>query len=105
MKRKIKEKAYNAFYNEYAFLDKYNYIKKVMESCKTGLQLDNAFNWGKSVLWGYLDALSKKYKDLYEFRDWLSIWNYSRERLHDIVADLTKEYGNLLLKIKTSVAE
>lgn len=99
MKRKIKEKAYNAFYNEYTFLDKYNYIKKVMESCEGRSQLDNAFHWGKSVLWGYLDTLSAKYKELYGFCDWLSIWNYSRERLHDLVADLTKLHGELLKKV------
>lgn len=96
MKRKIKEKAYNAFYNEYAFLDKYNYIKKVMESCDGRSQLDNAFHWGRDLLWKNLDLLSAKYKDL---SDWLTIWNYSRERLHDLIADLTKLHGELLQKV------
>lgn len=73
MNEKLKNKAFDIFYNEFKMLDKFNYIKKVFYSCKTDVEKEIAYNWGKKVLWGYFDAMTTKYQ--LDTKTWFYVYN------------------------------
>lgn len=93
--RKRKKKAFDIFYKEYNMLDKFNYIKEVMSSCKNVKQLDIAYDWGRSTLWKWFDVMNRKYCDRYDSFDWLTMWRYMFTRVSDLSDDLLKNRNEL----------
>ena len=95
MNKKKTEKAYDIFYNKYKMLDKYNYVKKVMSSCKTEKQLDNAYSWGYNILWKWFDVMDKEIKKKYGVINGLDFWHYTFNRTSLLTDDLLKYKSEL----------
>lgn len=94
MNEKLKNKAFDIFYNEFKMLDKFNYIKKVFSSCKTDEQKEITYNWGKKVLWGYFDVINNKYQLEYDSFQWLQIWRYIYDRTLELSDELKSITGH-----------
>lgn len=98
MNKRREKIAYNYFYHEFDMMDKFLYIKRVMDSCKTHDQLDIAYKWGNDALWKFYDVFYKKYKDKYGFCEWLDIQEYFFSRTCKITRELLA-YSTKLLKV------
>ena len=90
MRKKIKAKAFDIFYNEFKMLEKFIYIEKVMKSCKTVNQLDITFKWGSKVLWSWFDVMRMVCDDRFGFVsiDGMNISNYILKRTSKLTDEL-----------------
>lgn len=88
------------FYHEYGMPDKLNYIKTILDSCKTPEQLDATFEWGKKVLWGFSDVICKKIDNSWDELFPLSVTLSIIKRTGKLETDLKRHYKNLSKKFQ-----
>lgn len=98
MNTKHKKVLFNLFYEEFKMPDKMNYIKKVMDSCKTQQQLDSTLKWGKKVLWQNYDVMKMRL-DKYDTCFSISITFRMIDMTTELCNELAKHHIKLLKKI------
>lgn len=98
MNAKQKKVLFNLFYEEFKMPDKMNYIKKVMDSCKTQQQLDSTLKWGKKALWQNYDMMDRKL-DKYDTCFSISITFRMIDMTTELSNELVKHHIKLLKKI------
>ena len=98
MRTKQKKILYNLFYEEFQMPDKMNYIKKIMDSCKTEVQLESTLHWGTKVLWNHYDVMHKRLNK-YDFCFLLPISLRMIDMTEELKKELVRYYEELLKKI------
>lgn len=95
-KRKADNAVFEEFYVNLRMLDRLNYIKRVIGSCKNEREARTAFNWGKKVLWEKCKAAKFDNLDTPdEFRARLKMINYTSALERDLVKCYESVSGEL----------
>ena len=88
----VKKAAFKAVYEDARIPDLALYIKRVMSSCKTREQLENAYKWGKSAIDRIVRQTERTLKKKYDSIDsFLVVEKMTRS----IPEDLLKHYLSL----------
>ena len=105
MTKKRKAKAFDVFYNEFKMLEKFTYIRKVMDSCDTAKQLDSAFKWGTKALWSWYGVMKSTCDDRFGVIDGIDIWNYIFKRTSQLSDELVNVKDDRFKRITTVVVD
>ena len=99
MNTKKRNVFFDLFYKKYKSIDKMNYIKKVMDSCETKVQLDSAYSWGIEIIWKTCSAmreiLDNEYGSIFAF----PIEDKIMDMCKEISDEITNHYNNILKRI------
>lgn len=91
-----KKFVYDLFYHKYDMIGKFNYINNVMNSCENSTTLDNAYAWGKDVLWKWFDQMENEINAKFGTLSAVSLWRYVFNRTKDLGRELQNNYTALL---------
>lgn len=93
----MKRKAFEIFYTKFKTMEIYNYVTKVLKSCKTVEQTKAAGKWGMSVLTNQYQKICNYIQDRF---DSISLDIYVVDRIIQLENQFEKEYKQILKKFK-----
>ena len=97
MTRRMKRKAFEIFYTKFKTMEIYNYVTKVLKSCKTEKQTKAAGKWGMSVLTNQYQKICNYIQDRF---DSISLDIYVVDRIIQLENQFEIEYKQILKKFK-----
>ena len=99
MNTKKRNVFFDLFYKKYKSIDKMNYIKNVMDSCETKVQLDSAFSWGTKVIWKNCSTMREILYNEYGSSFAFPIEDKIMDMCKEISDEITNHYNNILKRI------
>ena len=97
MTRRMKRKAFEIFYTKFKTIEIYNYVTKVLKSCKTIEQTRAAGRWGMSTLTKQYEKICNYIQNRF---DSISLDLYMFDRIMQLENQFEKEYNQILKKFK-----